>query len=139
MSLQRVRIDDRLMPPKLTISLLPDDLVVCRLPADATPPAVVTGSRLYSVTASADEISIVCREAEAPAGATVEHGWRAFVADGPLDFSLVGVLNSMLTPLVDAKVPVFAMSTYTTDYVLVREQDVRPATTALKIAGHTVR
>jgi hypothetical protein len=45
----------------------------------------------------------------------------------------------MLTPLVDAKVPVFAMSTYTTDYVLVREQDVRPATTALKIAGHTVR
>ena len=128
-----------LMPPKLTISLLPDPLVVCRLPADAAPPAVVTGSPLYSVTASADEISIVCGDADVPAGATVERGWRAFVVDGPLDFSLVGVLNSMLTPLVDAKVPVFAMSTYTTDYVLVREQDVRPARTAFKIAGHTVR
>jgi hypothetical protein len=128
-----------LMPPTLTISLLPDELVICRLPADATPPAVVPGGPLYSVTASADEISIVCRLEDAPEGATVERGWRAFVTEGPLDFSLVGVLNSMLTPLVGAKVPVFAMSTYATDYVLVREQDVRPATTALKIAGHTVR
>jgi uncharacterized protein len=127
-----------LMPPKLTISLLPDEFVVCRLPGDAASPAVVTGGPFFSVTASAEEISVVCRASDAPEGATIEPGWRVFVVDGPLDFSLVGVLNSMLTPLVDAKVPVFAMSTYTTDYVLVREKDVRPATTALKIAGHTV-
>ncbi len=127
------------MPPQLTISLLPDQFVICRLPGDAAPPPIVAGGPFYSVTANADEISIVCRASDAPTGATVEPGWRAFVIEGPLDFSLVGVLNSMLTPLVSAKVPVFAMSTYTTDYVLVREHDVRPATTALKIAGHTVR
>lgn len=128
-----------LMPPRLTISLLPDELAVCRLSADVEPPALPAGGSFYSITRTPDEVSIVCPAARVPDGADSERGWRAFVVDGPLDFSLVGVLDSVLTPLVEARVPVFAISTYTTDYVLVREMDLRPAKTALKIAGHTLR
>ncbi len=128
-----------LMPPKLTISLLSDELAVCRLPADREPSASLADGGFYSITRTADEVSVVCPADSAPTWAECERGWRAFVVDGPLDLALVGVLNSMLTPLVAANVPVFAISTYTTDYVLVREKDVRPATTAFKIAGHTVR
>lgn len=127
-----------LMPPRLTISLLPGELAVCRLPPDADVPATAAVGVIYSVTRTPDETSIICDRSAVPEGAEWAGGWRAFVAQGPLEFSLVGVLNSMLTPLVQARVPVFAISTYTTDYVLVREQDVRQARTALRVGGHTV-
>jgi hypothetical protein len=127
-----------LMPPRLTISLLPDELAIWRLPPDSAVPAIPPGVLLYSVTATPEEISIVGPASMAPTTDDAVAGWRAFVIEGPLDFSLVGVLDSMLTPLVEARVPVFGLSTYTTDYVIVRQADVRPAVSALKVAGHRV-
>src|SRR5215470_4755085 len=127
-----------LMPPRLTIRLMPDEMAVWQLPPDATPPPIPTGTPLYSITATAEEISIVAPASFAPTSDSAVTGWRAFVIEGPLDFSLVGVLDSLLTPLVGARVPVFAVSTYSTDYVLVRQSDVRPAVSALKVAGHQV-
>lgn len=127
-----------LLPPNLHVALLDDEMAVCRLQAD-TPPPLRAGTPLYSVTADPDVITVVCRLADAPEGADVDQGWRAFKIEGPLDTGLVGILDSLLTPLVAAKVPVYALSTYTTDYVLVREGDVRLAINALRVAGHQVR
>jgi uncharacterized protein len=126
-----------LLPPTLHVALLEDEMAVCRLPADAAPP-LRTGTPLYSVTADPGDITVVCRFADAPEGADTDRGWRAFRIEGPLDVGLVGILDSLLTPLVAAKVPVYALSTYTTDYVLVRESDVRLAINALRVAGHRV-
>ncbi|HKE51693.1 MAG TPA: ACT domain-containing protein, partial [Actinomycetes bacterium] len=90
-----------LLPPNLHVALLEDEMAVCRLQAD-TPPPLLAGTPLYSVTADPDVITVVCRLADAPEGADVDQGWRAFKIEGPLDTGLVGILDSLLTPLVAA-------------------------------------
>jgi len=107
-------------------------------PADAAVPPLVPTTGLLSVTRTPDEISIVCAEVGAPAGAQIEHGWRALVVAGPLDFALTGVLASFAGPLAEAGVSIFALSTFETDYVLVRADALADAVAALRQAGHTV-
>jgi hypothetical protein len=116
---------------------LTGELAVCRLPVDAPVPAPSAGA-LWSVTRTADELSIVCPLADAPAGAEVERGWRALQVAGPLDFGLTGVLAAIAARLADADVSIFAVSTYDTDYVLVREAALPAAAEALRRAGHDV-
>jgi uncharacterized protein len=116
---------------------LPGELAVCRLPADAPAPAPGAGP-LSSVTRTADELSIVCPAEDAPAGAEFERGWRALRVAGPLDFALTGVLAAVAAPLAEAEVSIFAVSTYDTDYVLVREAALPAAAEALRRAGHDV-
>jgi hypothetical protein len=83
-------------------------------------------------------LSIVCGEACVPDEARAERGFRAFQVAGPLEFSLTGVLSSLLDPLAGASIPVFVLSTYDTDYVLVREADRRRSLVALRQAGHRI-
>jgi hypothetical protein len=90
------------------------------------------------VTRSDTELSVVCREEDVPAGASAERGWRALEVAGPLDFSLTGIVASLVSPLADAAVPIFVLSTFDTDYLLVREPDLPRAVEALRAAGHTV-
>jgi hypothetical protein len=126
------------MPPSMTISVLPDELAICRLdPGDPLPPTPGEGP-LWSLTVTPEEVTVICAAKEIPPGAKAERGWRAFKVEGPLEFEIVGILDSLLQPLVDARINVFAISTFDTDYVLVRAGDVRPASTALRVAGHTV-
>jgi hypothetical protein len=73
-----------------------------------------------------------------PSDAVIESGWRALGVVGPLDFSLIGILAALAEPLAAAKVSIFAISTYDTDYVLVREKSLETALAALRRAGHTV-
>jgi hypothetical protein len=122
---------------KLRLRILPGELAVCRLPADAPVPATTTGA-LWSVTRTADELSIVCPVADAAEGAEVERGWRALQVAGPLDFALTGVLAAIAVPLAAADISIFAVSTYDTDYVLVREAALPAAAEALRRAGHDV-
>ena len=124
----------------LTVSLcaLDADLAVCRLPPDAPAPEVPVGGALFAVTRTADELSVVCPAADAPPDATVEAGWLALVVDGPLDIGLTGILASLAVPLAEAGIPIFAISTYDTDYVLVREADLAAAVESLRGAGHQV-
>jgi hypothetical protein len=131
-----------LMPPSMTISVLPDELAICRLdPGGPIPPMPAPNSRgpLWSLTVTPEEVAVICTADQAPRGARAEFGWRAFKVEGPLEFEIVGILESLLQPLVDARINVFAISTFDTDYVLVRAGDVRPASTALRVAGHTVQ
>jgi hypothetical protein len=123
----------------LTLTALPDTLAITQLSNDATIPAWADGDGFVSITRAADELSIVCAEARVPADIKAERGWRAFKLQGPFDFALVGVLKQVLDPLAEAKVGIFAISTYNTDYVLVKAAQFEQAVTALTRFGHTVR
>ena len=122
----------------LDLTVLPDALAVCRLPAGAEAPAWLVGETFASFTRAPDETSIVCRAAVVPEGVRVEAGWRALRVAGPLDFALTGILASLLVPLAAARVAVFALSTFDTDYLLVRDTALGDAVAALVGAGHRV-
>jgi len=98
---------------------------------------------LWSVTSTDDELSVfgdaaLFTEALLVAAEKVEPGWRVLRVQGPLDFSLTGVLASLATPLAAAGVSIFAFSTFDTDYVLVRADALVAACAALTSAGHSV-
>jgi hypothetical protein len=125
----------------LRLRLLTGELAVARLaPSARLPPwaAVARSGTLVSWTRTPDELSVVCAAAAVPPVVTAERGFRALAVVGPLDFSLTGVLAALATPLAEAGVSLFALSTYDTDYVLVRATQLRLALTALRRAGHTV-
>jgi uncharacterized protein len=87
------------------------------------------------VTRTGDELSVVCLEADAPSSARVEGGWRALKLHGPIPFSEVGVLSALAGALAGAGLSLFALSTYETDYLLVRTGDLPGALAALRRAG----
>lgn len=120
--------------PQPALMLLSGRYAVCRLETDAPVPAWARGE-FVSITRTAEELSVVCHDADVPQGVRCERGWRCLKLAGPLDFSLVGVLHSLLAPLAAANVSVFAVSTYDTDYILVREGDLHRARAALHAAG----
>ncbi len=123
----------------LELEVLPERLAICRLdPEDGLVDWDPSGD-FMSITFTETEISVVCEEAVAPAGAKFERGWRCLRVDGPLEFEMVGVLASLTHALADAGVSVFALSTYETDYLLVRGTVLDQAIEALEGGGHTVR
>lgn len=122
----------------LNLQLLSEKLAVCRLGPDDRVPDAVVQAPFYSVTRTADEISIVCPESAVPNDAKVERGWRILKVEGPLDFAMTGVLADLTRPLAQANVSVFALSTYDTDYLLVRNKDVASAVALLRAQGHDV-
>jgi hypothetical protein len=123
----------------LTLTALPDTLAIAQLSSDAAIPAWADGAGFVSITRTTDELSIVCDEAHVPGDVKAERGWRAFKLEGPFDFALVGVLKQVLDPLSDAKIGIFAISTYNTDTVLVKAAQFEQAVMALTRFGHTVR
>ncbi|GGR12327.1 ACT domain-containing protein [Deinococcus ruber] len=122
----------------LTLSLLPAEYAVCRLPADASVPDWAMSGTLFCVMRTPDELSLLCGAAQVPADVQQQAGWTAFKLHGPFDFALTGILASVLNPLKDAGIGIFALSTFDTDYVLVQQAQVGVATTALRAAGLTV-
>ena len=123
----------------MELILEPDRFAVCRLAPTALVPWPDPGTALYSVTVTADELSVVCAEGHEPTGATVERGWRVLRIEGPLAFELVGVLASITVPLAGADIGVFVLSTFDTDLVLVKDVDLDAAIDVLGGAGHRVR
>lgn len=111
-------------------------MAVCRLAPDAAPPEWSLGGSFFSVIRTADELSVVCEEFRVPSGVHAERGWRALKLQGPFPFSMTGVLASFLTPLSGAAISIFAISTFDTDYVLIKNEDVDRAVAVLARAGH---
>jgi uncharacterized protein len=120
----------------MRLLLLPGRFAVCRLAPDAPVPAWAVAGPLSSVTRTEDELSVVCAEVQVPDGVRGEPGWRALRVAGTLDFGLVGVLKALVTPLAEAGISVFALSTFDTDYLLLR--DLEGGAAALEAAGHEV-
>ena len=77
----------------------------------------------FSITKTKEELSIVCEEENIPTDIQAERGWLALKVEGPLDFSLTGILSSLLTPLARASISIFALSTYDTDYLFVKKDN----------------
>jgi len=126
----------------LRLTTLPGELAICRLPATAAVPDWARGA-FVSITHTVDELSIVCEraaivESDLPDGSLVEGGWWALKVAGPLDLDLTGILASLATPLAEAEISIFAISTYDTDYVLVRAEELGRATAVVRGAGHEV-
>lgn len=108
-----------------------------KLPPDAPLPDL-EGAGLRSVTRTAAELSVVAGADLAPEGVPVEAGWKCLEVAGPLAFEITGVLAAISAPLADAGVPIFVVSTFDTDYVLVHASDLGRARAALVGAGHCV-
>jgi hypothetical protein len=119
------------------LSLVDGQFAVCRLPACAPWPVPRPGP-LLSITRTAEETSVVCLRENAPRGARVEDGWRALKLEGPIPFEEVGVLSALSGSLAGAGLSLFAISTFDTDYILVKEVDLAAAVDALGKAGFGV-
>lgn len=126
--------------PGLVLNLMPGEFAVCRLPAGAPLPAWAgSSSQFFALVRTPDELSVVCTEQDVPDTVQAEPGWSLLQILGPLDFSLVGVLASLALPLAQAGVSIFALSTFDTDYLLVRKTDLSRAVQALAQAGHQLQ
>jgi len=111
---------------------------VCRLSPNEQLPTWATFGKFYAVVRSGTELSIVCQKELVPAGIRSEAGWRAFKVAGTIPFELTGILASIANPLADAEVSIFAISSYDTDYVLVKEENIDKVIKILTLAGHHI-
>jgi hypothetical protein len=120
----------------LQLAVLPWELALCSLPPTAQVPDWVLTSGFFSVTRTVDELSIVCPVMAIPAGFDREGPWACIEVQGPLDLALTGILATLAVPLADARIPIFVISTYRTDYLLVRAGLLPAAKEVLRRAGH---
>ena len=125
--------------PDLTLELLPDRFAIVRLQPHTAVPTWAQDGSLVSVTRTAEELSIVCPESSVPADVRSERGFRCLRVLGPIAFGEIGILESLAQPLARARVSIFAISTYDTDYLLFAEASLEVALHALSGAGHVVR
>ena len=118
---------------KLTLSILPRRFAICKLGKDdSIPEWLATRSGLFSITRTTDELSILCEERIIPPDIQAERGLTAFKVEGTLDPSLTGILASLTGVLAEAEISVFVISTYRTDYLLVKSENLDNAISALK-------
>src|SRR6266849_2530294 len=123
---------------RLELTLLPERFAISRLAADATIPEWATQGAFFSVTRTGDELSIVTELFRVPVGVQSQPGWRVLKVHGPFVLSEIGVLASFAAPLAEAKISLFAVSTFDTDYLLVAGETLLAAIAALERAGHTI-
>jgi hypothetical protein len=122
----------------LDLDVLSGAYAICRWPGDASLPDWVHQGAFVSITRTPTELSVVCAADVVPAGTVHEAPWRLLAVRGPLDFALTGVMASLAAPLADAKVSLFTVATYDTDYILVRAGDLERGIEALRSAGHRI-
>ena len=127
------------MTVAVTLDLLAETFAICRLAPDAAVPAWAGAPGPFmSISRTADELSITAPEHAVPAGVRSERDYRALRVRGVLAPELVGILLSIAEPLATAGISIFAVSTFDTDYVLVKARDLPVAVDALRGAGHQV-
>ncbi|GGS38881.1 MULTISPECIES: ACT domain-containing protein [Actinokineospora] len=124
---------------RLVVDVAPGEYTVTRLdPGTGVPAELLTRDGLVSVTATATEVSVVTPSEHAPDGGRTEPGWRLLTVRGPLEFTLTGIMAALAGALAQAGVPLFALSTFDTDHLLVRAVDLDRAVRALREAGHEI-
>ena len=124
--------------PELKLTPLPGEFAICRLePGKAVPSWAQEGS-FYSVTRTADELSILCLKNQVPLDVDHQAGWRALKIHGPFDFDVIGVLASLTEPLAQAGISLLTISTYDTDYIFIQEKNFSQAVEELSAAGHII-
>ncbi len=117
---------------KLNLRLLKDTYGVCRLNKDDSIPSWVFNGEFFSITKTDDELSIVCQENNIPSGIKYEKCWKVLKIEGPLDFSLVGILSKISSLMAVNNISIFAISTYDTDYILIKKEKIDSAINILE-------
>jgi hypothetical protein len=124
---------------QLTFKIFAQPYAVCRLAPQAALPEWAQTGQFLSLTRTAEELSVVCEQAGVPENIPAERDWRVLQIAAVLDFSLVGVLAAVSSLLAAAAISIFVVSTYNTDYLLVKECDMAKAVAVLRQAGHRVQ
>lgn len=122
----------------LELTLLPERFAISRLAANAPIPEWATQGPFFSVTRTGDELSVVTELSRVPVGVQSQAGWRVLKVHGPFVLSDIGVLSALARPLAEAKISLFAVSTFDTDYLLVASETLSAAIAALERAGHSI-
>jgi hypothetical protein len=123
---------------RLELTLLPERFAISRLAAGSPIPSWATQAPFFSVTRTGDELSVVCELSRVPVGVHSQAGWRVLKVHGPFVLSEIGVLSALASPLAEAKLSLFAISTFDTDYLLVASETLSAAIAALERAGHSI-
>ncbi len=121
---------------QIRYSVLPGKFAVCRLSPDSAIPEWASGRNVFSITRTTDELSIVSVEELVPPEIQAEKGWACLQLQGPFPFEMTGVLAAVLNPLAAAGIGIFAISTFDTDYILIKEDSLHTAEAALRQTGH---
>ncbi len=123
---------------KIRIVILEEIYSICRLEKNDTIPDDITKSNFYSITSSPKEISLVCEQKFIRDGMKVEKDWKVLKIDSILDFSLIGIISKISTILADAKISIFVVSTYDTDYVLIKKSNLEITVRVLEENGYEI-
>ena len=126
------------MDRSLELHVLPGRMAICRLDPGEKSPPWAGSAVLLSVTCTQAETTVVCQEENVPAGITCNKSWRCLRIRGVLDLSQTGILSSLTAPLAEEGLPVYALSTYSTDLILIKEKDLFRAVLALTRSGNRV-
>jgi uncharacterized protein len=121
----------------LNISVLPGDYSIYRFETETEIPGWIYSSDFYSITKTKDEISIVSSQVDI-SGLISSKSWRILKIAGPLDFSLIGIISEISGILKNKNIPIFIISTYDTDYILIKQIDLSAGIIALEEKGHKV-
>lgn len=122
----------------LRLEIVDGTFAVCKLDPDEVVPAWGSMGSFWTVTKTPAEISIVVQQEHVPVGVLAERDWALLKVAGSLDFALTGILASLANPLAEAGISIFAVSTFDTDYLLVKKEKLEQATTVLKQAGFSI-
>ena len=129
----------RKMQSPIRITIIHQRLGICRMDPKAELPDWAAGEPFFSITRTADELSIICPERNIPPGVVRDYGWRAMKLEGPFEFTMIGVLAGIAVPLAHADISILAVATYDTDYVLVKQNRLEQAVDVLSGQGYQVR
>ena len=113
---------------KLTLSILPEKLGICHFDKNSPiPDWALEKTNFTSITRTIDELSITLPQEKIPGGVMAERDWRAFKLEGDVELASIGIIASLAKPLAEAKISIFNVSTYETNYVLVEEKNFAKA------------
>ena len=124
------------MTHKLKLQLLNETFTINKLPQFAEIPSILSKGEMCFISRTDEELSIVCPDFMAPNNVQQELGWRCLKVEGMMKLQEVGVLASITQPLSEAGVPIFAVSTFDTDYVFVMDEHLVNVVHVLQQAGH---
>ncbi len=116
----------------MKLSILEGEYSVLKRSPTEEIPSWVFHSNFYSISKTDEELSIVCESKYLKEEQVVEGSWRILKVEGPLDFSLTGILSALAAPLAEAKISIFAISTFDTDYLMVKQEFLADAIEVLK-------
>jgi hypothetical protein len=119
----------------IPLKILDENFSICKLDKNDSIPKWLNNSDFYSIVRTNEEMSIVSKTKNIPDGVVAEHGWKCFKVDSIMEFELVGIINSITGPLSIAEISVFVVSTYNTDYIMIKEEKIEEAKAVLEETG----